>query len=217
MSYYCFGKHRLIVKDRNDNSSRSNLYRDAGCAASACTFTLSPTNNTYYSAEGGSGNYTGTFSVTASGSGCSWSAISDSNWITITSGNSGTGSGTGTYTVSPNNAISGRTGTISVGDQSFTVTQDGQPSHVPTQFRRQAIPSSARRLRHLQRDDLRQQLFMVCNFQCRLDYDHFWKLRNRERHGELHRFDHTTTSYPMTGTITVENQTFTVTLAGNSN
>jgi hypothetical protein len=123
---YCF---KVSAYDKAGNESPKSAQACATTPKSgvSCTYTLSPTSNTYYSAEGGSGIYAGSFSVTASGSACSWSATSDSAWITITSGNSGTGNGTGTYTVSPNSAIAGRTGTIKVGDQSFTVTQDGRP------------------------------------------------------------------------------------------
>ncbi|MBA4374142.1 MAG: hypothetical protein C0402_14930 [Thermodesulfovibrio sp.] len=124
---YCF---KVSAYDRAGNESPKSAQVCATIpnAGVACTYTLSPTNDTYYSAEGGSGSFAGRFSVTASGSSCSWSATSSANWITITAGNSGTGSGTGIYIVSPNSAVAGRTGTIRVGDQTFTVTQDGQPS-----------------------------------------------------------------------------------------
>ncbi|RLI01226.1 hypothetical protein DRO38_05415, partial [Candidatus Bathyarchaeota archaeon] len=51
-------------------------------------------------------------------------------WIHITSGSSGTGSGTVNYSVDENTG-SARTGTITIADQTFTVTQSGISPHKP--------------------------------------------------------------------------------------
>ena len=69
------------------------------------------------------GGASGSVSVTA-GSGYHWTATSSVGWITVTNGASGTGTGTVGYTVSANTGSS-RTGTISIGDQTFTVMQAG--------------------------------------------------------------------------------------------
>jgi hypothetical protein len=91
-------------------------------AGSCATYTLNPESASYTFM-----GYTGsTFTVTA-GSGCSWTATSNSPWITITEGSSGTGNGTVTYTVAPN-ADPARNGTISIGNSLHYVSQDAIPS-----------------------------------------------------------------------------------------
>jgi len=84
--------------------------------ASGCVYTLSPTSATI-PATGG----TGSFNI-SSAAGCPWTAVSNADWITITSGSSGTGSGTISFSIA---SFTGdpRTGTISVGGQTFTVVQ----------------------------------------------------------------------------------------------
>jgi len=63
------------------------------------------------------------FSVPA-GSGCSWSATTSSNFITITGGASGTGPGSVSYSI-PANPGATRTGVIVVAGHTYTVTQTG--------------------------------------------------------------------------------------------
>jgi hypothetical protein len=81
---------------------------------SSCSYALSPS-----SAAVGAGAGSGTFSVTAS-AGCTWSATSSASWLTTSS--SGSGNGTVQYFVAAN-AGGARTGTITVGGSSFTVSQ----------------------------------------------------------------------------------------------
>lgn len=64
----------------------------------------------------------GVISVTASG-GCPWTAKSNASWITIKSGASGTGSGSVGFSYTKRNGKNGRTGTITVGSVTVTVTQ----------------------------------------------------------------------------------------------
>lgn len=64
----------------------------------------------------------------ATGSSCTWTAQSNASWITMTSASSGTGNATLTFEVRENFTGSARTGTLSIGDQSFTVVQDGGAS-----------------------------------------------------------------------------------------
>ncbi len=91
-----------------------------------CTYSISLSNQSFTS-SGGSGS----FNVTASG-GCTWTAVSSNTWITITGGASGTDSGTVSITVAANTG-SARTGTITVGGQTFTVNQAGTtPTPTPT-------------------------------------------------------------------------------------
>jgi hypothetical protein len=79
-----------------------------------CNASLSSTDQTFGAAGG-----TGSLDVTAT---CDWAAISNANWIIITSGGSGTGNGTLNYSVSANSGPS-RTGTMTIAGQTFTVTQ----------------------------------------------------------------------------------------------
>ena len=64
----------------------------------------------------------GSVNLTA-GNGCAWTAISNTNWLQTSSG--GLGSGTISYTFDANQALISRNGTITVGGQTFTVTQAG--------------------------------------------------------------------------------------------
>ncbi|HET8677176.1 MAG TPA: BACON domain-containing protein [Blastocatellia bacterium] len=63
-----------------------------------------------------------TITVTA---GCSWQAMSNATWITITSPDSGTGNGTVSYLVRDNLTGAPRTGTMTIAGITFTVTQAG--------------------------------------------------------------------------------------------
>ena len=70
------------------------------------------------SAAGGSG----TVDVTAWDSACGFTAASNTAWISVTAGATWTGSGTVTYNVGPNRAPRAP-GTLTVAEQTFTVTQ----------------------------------------------------------------------------------------------
>jgi sugar lactone lactonase YvrE len=85
---------------------------------SQCTYALSPSSYALNAA----GN-TGSLTVTPTSSSCAWTVSTTNPWITITSGSSGTGTGTVTYSVAANSGAA-RTGTMSIGGQTFTVTQD---------------------------------------------------------------------------------------------
>jgi uncharacterized repeat protein (TIGR01451 family) len=83
-----------------------------------CTYSLGTTNQFF-----GAGAGTGDVSVIAV-SGCNWSAVSNAPaFITVTSGSTGSGNGMVTYSVTANNTIVSRTGTLTIAGQTFTVTQ----------------------------------------------------------------------------------------------
>ena len=84
----------------------------------SCTYTLTPDSANYTTAGGG-----GSFTVTTQ-AGCNWTATTADAWITVTPPNTGTGSGTVNYTAGGNSG-GDRTGTITVGGQTFTITQQG--------------------------------------------------------------------------------------------
>lgn len=79
-----------------------------------CSYVLSPSSQSFGS-SGGSNSFT----ITAP-SGCPWSATSNASWLTTSS--SGSGNGTISYSVAANSG-STRTGNITAGGQTFTVTQ----------------------------------------------------------------------------------------------
>lgn len=86
------------------------------------------TNVVPASASYGAAGGTGQFTVSTNDASCSWSAVSDVPWITITSGGSGTGTtGEVGYSVAATSVAAVRTGTVAVGAQVFTVEQTGPP------------------------------------------------------------------------------------------
>jgi hypothetical protein len=84
-----------------------------------CTYVLAPTSASF---SAGSGS--GTLSMTTANS-CSWSASTTVSWVSLTSGTSGTGSGTIQYTVGANSGTASRSGAISAGGQSLSISQSG--------------------------------------------------------------------------------------------
>ena len=57
---------------------------------------------------------------------CGWTAVTnDPDWITVESGSSGIGNGTVTYSVLENTKTDPRSGTITIADRTFTMTQGG--------------------------------------------------------------------------------------------
>lgn len=86
-------------------------------APPVCSFSLAPTGASF-----GHGGGTGSFKVFV-GSGCSWTATSNAPWLQVTGGGGGTANGTVVYTVAVNTPKVQRTGTITVANRQFTVTQ----------------------------------------------------------------------------------------------
>ena len=85
---------------------------------SGCGVTINPTSRTVPAAGGPS---TPPIAVTAA-AGCAWTATRNDPWLTITAGASGTGNGSVEFSVAAN-AGPERTGTLTIGGQTFTVTQ----------------------------------------------------------------------------------------------
>ena len=83
-------------------------------AGATCSFLLNPA-----SAIADTGGSSGTFAVSTN---CSWTPTTTSTWLTVTSG-SGTGEGTVAYVAAANTTPTARVGSISVGNQTFTVNQ----------------------------------------------------------------------------------------------
>jgi uncharacterized repeat protein (TIGR01451 family) len=84
-----------------------------------CSYSILPTSVSV-STQGASN----TVAVTAL-AGCKWKATSNDDWISVTTGAAGSGNGTVFYTVAINTVSSPRNGSITIGGQTFTVTQAG--------------------------------------------------------------------------------------------
>jgi len=93
-------------------------------AGGGCSYALSPPGKNFSSAGG-----TGSFSV-ATVPECSWSGAISAPFINILFPSTGQGNGNINFTVAPNDQPVSRTGTISVGGQTFTVTQDAPPFEI---------------------------------------------------------------------------------------
>jgi len=83
-----------------------------------CGFTLSAPG-TSMTADGGQGGV----DVQAP-AGCAWTATSQASWISVTGGGSGSGNGTVSFSVEANPGAA-RNGTLTVGEQTYTVSQSG--------------------------------------------------------------------------------------------
>ena len=86
----------------------------------ACAYTIASSSRSF-DAPGG----TGSVNVTT-GSTCAWTAASNASWIAVTSGASGTGNGNVNYSVAANDDFSSRSGTLTIADKTFTITQAGK-------------------------------------------------------------------------------------------
>jgi uncharacterized protein (TIGR03437 family) len=73
-----------------------------------------------FDAAGGAGSV----AVTTQG-GCAWTAVSNAAFVSITSGASGSGNGTVNFSVAANSDSAPRSGTLTIGGQTFTVNQGG--------------------------------------------------------------------------------------------
>ena len=91
-------------------------------AAAPCSYALSASSAAIISDGGG-----GSFTFTSSAGGCPATAVSYSGWLHATPTPTGSNSGSVAYSVDANPTGSSRSGTIQVGDQTFTVTQAGAP------------------------------------------------------------------------------------------
>ena len=87
-----------------------------------CTFGISPATATV------SGAATSLSVSVTSGTGCPWSVVNNSSFLSITAGITGSGNGTVTVAVARNTTTAARSGTATIAGQTFTVTQGTLPS-----------------------------------------------------------------------------------------
>lgn len=83
---------------------------------STCTWVMAPPSHVL-SANGGNGNVL----VIVTGA-CTWTAVSDVDWITITGGASGTGNGLLQFVAAPSSGAA-RTGSVTIAGQRYEVTE----------------------------------------------------------------------------------------------
>ena len=87
-------------------------------AAVPCNVTPSATSASF-SRTGGSSNIV----ITANGTNCTWTAVSNNGFITITAGGSGSGNGVVSYDVAANTNTISRSGSITIAGQTYTITE----------------------------------------------------------------------------------------------
>lgn len=110
---------RQVITSNDLRMLESIGYTISGTLPTPCTYSLSAANGSFDSSGG-----TGSVNVDASTNSCTWTAVSNASWITVTSGASGTGDGTVNFSVAPTTG-GNRSGTITIGGQTFTVNQTG--------------------------------------------------------------------------------------------
>lgn len=84
-----------------------------------CSYSIAPASASV-TAQGASGTVT----LTAL-AGCKWKATSNNDWVVVTAGTAGAGGGAVSYTVAANTLSDPRTGSITIGGQTFTINQAG--------------------------------------------------------------------------------------------
>ncbi|HET6984667.1 MAG TPA: BACON domain-containing protein [Myxococcaceae bacterium] len=106
-----FDKDHTPITDATVTSASGTFYGE-------CTYALSPTSQ---AVPAGGGPVTVT--VTAPAADCAWTASSNDAFLTVSSGDSGSGTGTVTIVASANTG-GPRQGTVTIGGQTFTATQE---------------------------------------------------------------------------------------------
>ncbi len=120
------GQVNYIVAANTTNAPRTGTIIVGGVtvtfaqAANSCVYTVTPTSFNVPAIGTTSG-----LSV-SSGTSCSWTAVSNVTWITITSGASGSGIGGVNFVVAANSGTA-RTGTLTVAGKTVTFSQGGTP------------------------------------------------------------------------------------------
>lgn len=119
------GTFTFSVAASTGSTSRTGSLTVAGQSVSvtqqgvSCVYTLLPASRTVLGAEAIS-----TFDVNTDAA-CTWTVTTTVAWLSVVSGGSGSGNGTVTYRAAANPDAASRTGSLTVGTQSHTVTQAG--------------------------------------------------------------------------------------------
>jgi len=126
------GNVDYTVAGNIDNNVRNGTITISGktytITQTGCTYSIS-SNGASPTADSGADDVI----VTPSSSTCVWAAASnDPSWITVTSGASGAGTGEVEYSFTGNTGTAARTGTITIGGNTYTITQAGCIYTLPT-------------------------------------------------------------------------------------
>ncbi|MDQ4120238.1 MAG: hypothetical protein M3209_02075 [Acidobacteriota bacterium] len=108
--------HAFTPSSQTFNNLTAN--KTANFTAVQCSYSINPNG-----VNAPATSSTGSFTVTAP-AGCTWTAVANENWLSVTSGSEGNGNGTVNYSVATNTGAQ-RTGTITAAGQNFIVTQSG--------------------------------------------------------------------------------------------
>ncbi|WP_027183630.1 M6 family metalloprotease domain-containing protein [Desulfovibrio inopinatus] len=106
------------IKLKQISSPSSSMSASLGPIGS-CSYTLTPTASEISAESRVHG-----LSLYTSG-GCEWTARSNAPWMTITSASSGTGTATILFYVDENTSTTPRSGTLTIADMTYTLTQQG--------------------------------------------------------------------------------------------
>lgn len=102
-----------------DNTGDQIYLAQATINPPSCNYSLSASSG-FFSMAGGAGSVN-----LGAAAACGWSAVSDSDWITLTSKPDGTGSDTISFEVRENFTSSARAGVLTIAGMTYTVVQDG--------------------------------------------------------------------------------------------
>ena len=112
--------------DANAGAARSGTMTVAGrtftvnqSGTTPCVYNINHSSDNF-----GAGGGSSTVGVTTGG-GCGWTAASNDSWMHVTGGAGGSGNGTVSFTVDANSGGAGRTGTMTIAGNTFTVSEDG--------------------------------------------------------------------------------------------
>jgi uncharacterized repeat protein (TIGR01451 family) len=107
-----------VVAKNGAGTGASAVFSFTTYPSSFCTYSLTPAAGASFNGGGGAGS----LSVTAP-AGCIWTVVSSQSWLAISSEANGSGNGTVSFLAAPNTGAS-RSATITLGGQTFTVTQN---------------------------------------------------------------------------------------------
>lgn len=128
--FYNSSSSAMFIITQADSSA--GLLRDYAIENVNLTNTEANSCNATFASDSASAIAAGSYATAQilSGTDCAFAAISNVPWIVLTSGYYGSGNTTLTYLVRPNLSAAPRSGTISMGPETFTVNQDaaGPPS-----------------------------------------------------------------------------------------
>jgi C1A family cysteine protease len=120
-----------VAYSQCSNGVGFGMYTIAYTPGATCNYAISPTNQSFADAGGSA-----SLNVTAAAN-CSWNAVSNNSWITVTQVTATQGNGTVYYSVAPNPTPGTvRNGSITVAGQPFAVTQGTATKVTPTRSRK---------------------------------------------------------------------------------